>query len=401
MVMVDALRHDYINETDAPFLHSLGRQGARGSLIPSFGFEPDGAYFAGLDPEECDGGAQYWHKPGERDFYLTGLFRPFYKIPSKWLRKNIRRSLRLTAQLLSKDSMVKKKATTSCIPLSELSKFSLSMRKLPTDKGFMPQPTIFDVLKENNIKYYAHIHPAHKVHIENVVSRYIEEAKDSERFSFLFVGTLDGIGHKYGPRSDELKAGLKKVDHGLEEIYKHACKLHDEVEILVFGDHGMAQVDRHIDLSNAIKMANLSKNDDTYFLDSTFARFWVSDKTKRANLINILNDVPGGHVLTQDECNEYCIRFKHNYFGDIIYAVEDGAIIQPSYYCEDNNPPVGMHGYLPGCRDNESAFVFLSDKTKGIGDLGRVDMRRLFPTVLDALDLIENTNIPHDLKCLV
>ena len=57
-----------------------------------------------------------------------------------------------------------------------------------------------------------------------------------------------------------------------------------------------------------------------------------------------------------------------------------------------------MHGYLPGCRDNESAFLINSSSAKGVGDKGRIDMRRIFPTVLKLLGVGDNVDIPHDLR---
>ena len=50
VIMVDALRHDYVGPDTTPFLHSLATAGSLRSLIPPFGFEPDYTIFAGLEP---------------------------------------------------------------------------------------------------------------------------------------------------------------------------------------------------------------------------------------------------------------------------------------------------------------------------------------------------------------
>ena len=170
---------------------------------------------------------------------------------------------------------------------------------------------------------------------------------------------------------------------------------------MIFGDHGMVEVTQLIDLRGLIEKARLDKNEDAYFLDSTFARFWVADPDRKEKLITLLNGRPGGHVLTDDEIYRYRIRYPHNYFGNVIYVVDDGALIHPSYYSVDKTPPKGMHGYLPGCRDNESAFILSTRYTEGLGNLGRVDMQRIFPTVLEMLGLNSDCDVPHNLKSII
>lgn len=397
MIMVDAFRHDYITEEDSPFLFHMAQNHAHGALIPSFGFEPDAAYFSGLDPEECDGGAQYWRKPGDRVFYLTRLFHLLHLLPSDWWRKNIRRGVRLIAQLASNDALTKMLAPSSQIPLSVLSQFSFSMKSLPCDPGFTPSPTIFDILRQNDLNFFYHGYPLFKVNVETVVDRYIKEEQGGNALAFLFIGTLDGIAHRHGPSSPQRRAALKHVDKGIAEIYAHAKRNYAEADLLVFGDHGMVDVSQTVDLRPTIAKAGLDPKEDSYFLDSTFARFWVSENDRRKSLVSLLDRQPNGHVLIEEEVERYRIRYGHNYFGDVIFAVDDGVLIHPCYYDNDTTALKGMHGYLPGCRDNESAFLLSSSRASGLGNLDRIDMRRVFPTVLDLLNLYDGYPVPHNL----
>lgn len=401
MVMVDALRHDYITAEDAPFLYSLGQQGACGSLIPSFGFEPDSAYFAGLNPEECDGGTQYWRKPGERVFHLTRFFSALHAIPSAWWRKQVRRGVRLVAQLAATDSLTRMLAPSSEIPLEVLRHFSMPMRKLASEPGFCPAPTLFDTVRACGRRFYFHGFPAFSVRTDAVRARYLAEERGGHALAFLFLGDLDGIGHRYGPASNECRDMLRRVDAALRDIHEHAQRQYQEVALLVFGDHGMAEVRTHLDLRPAIRDARLDTHEDLFFLDSTFARFWVADASRRERLVRSLAHVRGGHVIGEEERERFRIRYPHNYFGDVIFAVDDHVLIHPSYYCTGNSPPKGMHGYLPSCRDNESAFVLHAPEALGRGNLGRLDMRRVFPTMLGLLGLEKTIPIPHNLTSIL
>lgn len=398
--MTDALRHDYIVPQDAPFLHDLGQRGARGSLIPSFGFEPDGAYFSGLDPEECDGGAQYWRNPNERLFYLTRLFAFLHRLPSSWWRKNLRRAMRLLTQLRADEAFLRKMATSGEIPFEMLAQFSMPMKKMAHEPGFMPSATVFDAIRAHGGRFYFHGYPAFKVDTDSVVRRYLREERGGNHLAFLFFGDLDGVGHRYGPDSIERRNKLKHLDAGLRQIYTHALAHYKNVDILVFGDHGMAKINRRIDLRQLISDAKLDRRNDAYFLDSTFARFWISDDVRRRRVAELLNQQDGGHVLSEAERTRYRIRYRHNYFGDIFYVADDHVLIHPSFYCTDRLSPKGMHGYLPGCRDNESAIVLHGEAPRNLGELGRIDMRRVFPTVLDLLGIMEATPIPHQMQSI-
>lgn len=389
MVMVDALRHDYLDPCDAPFLHALATEGSYGTLVPSFGFEPDGAYFAGLAPEECDGGAQYWLNPAERTFYATGVFGLLDRLPSAFWRRGVRQAARVLAQTLAprRHSAVRRLASTAEIPYTLLGRFSFSLKRFAYETDYARSGTIFDALRAANRRYFFHGFPEHSVRVEHVEARYLAEERGGNDLTFLFIGDLDRVGHHFGPDSPERRAMLKRIDDALARIFAKASKYYSTVHLLTFGDHGMAHVERYLDLRGAIERAGLDPVEDSYFLDSTLARFWVTDERRRRRLVNVLNDEGGGRVLSEEDRVSYRIRWPHRHFGDVIFAAEPRVLLHPSFYCWSGQPPEGMHGYLPECSDNHSAIVLHGPRVSGLGDLGRVDMRRVFPTILDLLGL--------------
>lgn len=391
MVMVDALRHDYVNPQDAPFLNSLSVDGVGGSLIPSFGFEPDGAYFAGLAPEECNGGAQYWLNPDERTFYGTSLLGLLARVPAPAWRRSVRFAARAIAQAMapSEHSTVRRMATTAEIPFELLGRFSFSLKRFAHEPGYAPSPTLFDALRKAGLRYYFHGYPEHSVRIEQVEARYLREERGGHALAFLFIGDLDRIGHEYGPDSLERRAILRRIDQSLARIYSHASARYRSVHLLVFGDHGMVEVRRHLDLTAAVARAGLDLDRDAYFLDSTLARFWIDDPRRRLRLNEILEEQDGGRVLNDEARASYRILWPHRNFGDVIFAADEGVLVHPSFYCSGPRPPKGMHGYLPECRDNHSAFILHGPYARRVGEIGPTDMRRLFPTVLDLLGLEE------------
>lgn len=385
MVMVDALRHDYVTAQDAPFLHRMASEGVRGSLAPSFGFEPDAAYLAGLSPEEADGGAQFWLKPGERLFRAVPLFALLGHLPGARWRAFVRKAVRGVAQCSALDPLPRHMAAPALIPYEQLARFSLSMTQMADAPAAFGGLSLFDHARAKGLAVFFHGFPAHKVRTEVVRERFTAECGPEHEFAFVFMGDLDGVGHRHGPDSAERRAALLCIDRAIERMHAHAAQVHDEVVLVVFGDHGMAEVRGLVDVRPAIRAAGLDARVDSWFLDSTMARFWVADPARRERLRAALRGLAGGRLIDEALRAEYRIRYPHNAFGDEIFAVDDHLLVHPSFY-DAADPPRGMHGYLPGCRDNESAFVIAGDGISPGAAVERADMRRLHTTVLELLD---------------
>jgi hypothetical protein len=164
----------------------------------------------------------------------------------------------------------------------------------------------------------------------------------------------------------------------------HLRARHSGVDALVFGDHGMAEVRGEVDLRPAIERAGLDVRRDSWFLDSTMARFWVADPARRARLREVLAEQRGGRLLDDADRARYAIRWPHRRFGDEIFAVDDHLVVHPCFYAGDAAPR-GMHGYLPGCRDNESAFVLAGPRVPRLPPVHSTDMRRVHATVMGLL----------------
>lgn len=386
LFMIDALRHDVLSFPEAEFMRSLAHDGIHGVAVPTFGFEPDAAYLAGLYPEQCDGGAQFWRRPGQRLFRMTKLFAHSERVLPGRSKRFARLGARAVAQWLSpKASLTRRMASSASIPWPLLDQFSTPMTRMQEAPGFTPTPTVFDMLRKHGAKYHLHSAPAYRVKVETVVDRYLSEEAGDNSFAFLFIGDLDGVGHTHGPGSKPWRKVLKQIDDGVRQIVSRAREKYARTYAVIFGDHGMVETKRGLDLSDLIKRAYQADIIESHFLDSTMARFWLRPGVGAEHLEQMLASVPDGHVLTKAECAEYRIRYPHNYFGDVIFAVDDGIVVHPSFYSDDEEPPKGMHGYLPGCANNESALVISGPGIAGGQSIGRIDMRRIFPTLLDLL----------------
>ena len=120
----------------------------------------------------------------------------------------------------------------------------------------------------------------------------------------------------------------------------------DILECFVFSDHGMSPVHGGVDLIPEIESA-VGANGKNYlaFYDSTMARFWCDDDRVRARIEGILERRADGRIIPSPELVELGVAFPDRSQGDLIYVLQEGLIILPSYM--GDAMLAGMHGYHP------------------------------------------------------
>lgn len=384
LIQLDACRHDYMSESKTPFFYNMKQGGISGSLIPTFGFEPDAAYIAGLYPDEADGAAQFWHDLHGSPFSFLGQWARVLNLlpdlPERVLRRLIKR---LTKRWCTSPTL-----STARIPFHLLRYFGFPMQCRMDEPNFVRSDSVFDLLRKAGRKWLYHGTPDYKVDLDSIIMRAEKDLFPPLEFAFFHIGDLDRVGHKYGPESVEIRTALKRVDKGIEHIVKVAKERFEEVHLVIMGDHGMMEVRKHLDIWSELKKLPVKlEKDYLVFLDSTMARFWFFSDRAKSLIVDLLDNIEGGHIIRQEEKDKYHLNYSHNKFGDIIFLVDPGELIFPNFY-QNKKPVKGMHGYAPETPEQQSALVIHSPKVKEPKRFEEaVDMRMVFPTLLDLMDL--------------
>lgn len=174
---------------------------------------------------------------------------------------------------------------------------------------------------------------------------------------FVFVHTLmelDHLGHAHGPESSEVRDYLRLVDRSLPSLLESLLRsTGGEATILVFSDHGMCPVTRHIDLGGTVRLA-LAERNALMFVDSTLLRVWVRDSEARARWEDRIRAISGLRVLGESE--RAALPADRAVVGDLTAAAEPGSLILPNYW-QGDTPVKGMHGYAS---DDDWQTAFLS-----------------------------------------
>lgn len=380
IILVDALRHDYVTETSSPFLHSLCAGGTKASVVETFAFQTRPAFFAGLEPDQS--GISHLFELNHKDSPFSFL-KPF-NIFLRWLdpwgqrtfgRGIIKRLARLNASRLNQPA-AKDVLGTERVPLHLLSNFALS-EKIYSDSPYAygSNRSLFDDLREHSLTWNWIGYPRHFGSTQSILKAL--KVAPSADVNYLHFSKLDWIGHKFGPDSEQRKKALQELDIELRNLLQEP--LNHGSKVFIFGDHGMVKVDYQIDIIAKLKASPLRLGHDYLaFLDSTQARFWFQSETADNEIRAILEHLEGGHILSPSERQELMISDRK--FGDIVFALDGPGIIHPSFFSHAKKAPLGMHGYLPKIDENMSLMIAAPAQRQ---DLGKIKMTELYSLMRD------------------
>lgn len=160
--------------------------------------------------------------------------------------------------------------------------------------------------------------PLKKVHLYDTdVKQPYSKGKNVE---YTHILTTDSVGHKYGPKSWQIRKAVKEIDDWLKK---------QDFDIIL-SDHGMMKVKEFVRIPETEKC----------FIDSTLARYWGKVPEKK--------DLPMSKVR---------IIKGHKKYGDLILEAKPGVVFLPNYW-QGSAPIKGMHGYNPKtCREMDGFYL--------------------------------------------
>jgi predicted AlkP superfamily pyrophosphatase or phosphodiesterase len=162
--------------------------------------------------------------------------------------------------------------------------------------------------------------------------------------------------HRVGNNSPQVSDKLRSYEQKIAQLLATAREHYQDVRLYVFSDHGMANCDRLVDLRAKIDALGFRMGEDyAVVYDSTMARFWFfNDRAQRA-IVECLEDVREGNILSDAELTDLGTFFPDRYFGELIFLVDEGTLIVPSHMGE--RPLRAMHGYHPDAPHSYAALM--------------------------------------------
>jgi predicted AlkP superfamily pyrophosphatase or phosphodiesterase len=384
---LDAVRYDYINPVDAPFLYKLAKKGVSGPLQTILGFDGIApTIFTGTYPDVHGVWTQHLLAQEDGTFNWIAPFSSlFEEVDQAIERFNLLwKAFRF---VILKASLLKGRRSfypgINKVPISALPRFDFSMkRNLYEKNAFGSTPTLFDLLRENGITFSVADHPAFGSD-QSVVKR-VSQMKNPSEVVYVRLMDLDEITHSYGVFSSERKNGLRALDRALHTIVSYFEHNGLNPFVVIFADHGFVDVSCYIDIMHHLQRNGLVEGEDfIVFLDSTMARFWGDDSIL-SKISHIVTGLRTGRILTDMDLRKYHVPRRRGY-GDLVYLADPSVVILPNYY-QGNSKVLGMHGYAPATPEMNTILILYQ---KGITPrkIWGTKLVDVLPTMLDILEI--------------
>lgn len=352
-VFVDALGWEI--QKKYPFLN--GDLPNRAPLETIFGYSSacDPSILTGKYPEEHNHFSFFYYNPKKSPFSLC---RPLSIFP-KWLTRR-GRVRRLMSRLIGRLYGFTGYFQIYNMPFNKIHLFDYSEKKDIYEAGGINSgdETIFDYYRQNNIPF--HYSNWRKGEAFNLDYAKKDLSQGKVKSCYLFLGHLDAVLHEFGTDHENVANKIKWYEEQLASVFKTARENYDEVDIYVFSDHGMTNVIRDYDLMADIATLPLTFNKDyAAVYDSTMARFWFFNDRAKELIVEKLNTVSCGRILSEEDNIRYHCNFKTNMYGDLFYLLDPGVLLNPSFMGEYSLK--GMHGY--DAFDKDSVAAMFSSKS--------------------------------------
>lgn len=178
---------------------------------------------------------------------------------------------------------------------------------------------------------------------------------DRPAFALHYTPYIDGFLHGHVGDREAVAGAIRRVEAKILQAVAAARAVYDEVDVVIFSDHGMAETAGSNDVMGTIARLGLREGRDyLVFYDSTMARFWFENPRAEQVIRAALGELDCGECLTDDDLRREGVYFEDNRFGELIFLLHARQLIVPSYM--GDRAPRGMHGFSP---DHEDSYAVL------------------------------------------
>lgn len=381
-ILIDALRYDYVNESDTPFIHGLAKQGHKLPLRPVLGYSDAirATIFTGAYPDRHGYWMSYCYSPETSPFKVFRALQFVDLIPSDLIRRGLKFLLSSTLCKLLAKTIGYHRLHLHNIPFSIIDRFDATLRKsMLAENPFSEYPTIFDVLRENRIRF---------AYFDSSILRRrllaeIAKLNPETKFVMVYLHYIDEVSHRFGLRSQRFKRALRSVDAIARCIVRLVARVWgEEPFVIVFSDHGMVEEKGRIDLSHLTKLDGFG-NDFMFVLDATMMRVWYFNAKARERVKLAIERIGHCRQLTNEQKRVLKIEFRGNGYGDEIFLFDPGYIIFPNFYSYIR--PKAMHSYDPEHPTQQGIFIICGDNCPGQVQEGAVELVDITPSILSLL----------------
>ncbi|HEV8361525.1 MAG TPA: alkaline phosphatase family protein [Candidatus Thermoplasmatota archaeon] len=385
-LIIDAGRADYVRAETMPFLHGLASQGMAGGFWSPPGFAQRTCFFTGRYPDTSGNFSAFVFDPEHSPFRWLRRLGP---LPLVVRPRKIWWPARKAIQAISERVSDCYHADPAWIPTRFQPFFRPCEDSKPVhDPGALGGTSVFDLARQHAFTFSYRAHPV-SGDDDRVRAAVVRELRSQpSRLVVAQFSVLDQQGHLHGPDSDAIQRRcLPALDRAIAEVHGALTAGSDEWDLFVCADHGMARVERRVDVLRALrKLPAKPARDYVVFVNSTLAVFWYLTEHGRTTIEAALPGIAGARVVERDERRERRMPLEQRW-GDRVLAAEPGTLFWPDYFHVQDSVIRGMHGYLDKASEGHGMAVLASSRGTLRGAFAPRPLVDVFPTLCDLLDV--------------
>ena len=253
--------------------------------------------------------------------------------------------------------------------------------------------TIFTIIGKNNYNF------VYEGRFNKMISALSKQFIKNKKLEVFDAHGSDIFTHWNIDNEEKMIDAYKKIDNCIKDL--HAECENRGITLMLMSDHAQAKVEDTIDIPGKIDELGIKKNEITYFIEASKARFWFHSDSAREKMLDYFSGEQRGTLLHFEELYKYNIKFNDDSYGEYYFITNPGTIFYPNdFYHPIGNlylaltnkeqrgriqSPIyrGYHGHLP-YNECEKGFVMLLDNDYK-PNRKEIEIIDIAPTVLNLL----------------
>jgi len=364
LISIDGFKPEYLDPNNTPQLFNLSQNGAIAKgMLPSF---PSVTF------------------PNHYSI-VTGLYPDHHGIVANtMLDPNISETFKLS----SREAVTNSAWWEDGIPIW----VSAHKQGLKSSTLFWPgsEAKIKGIQPDDWLPYDKNLTPSGRVDkLLNWLNRSAQQRAD---FATLYFEDVDSTGHRYGPKSTEVKEASHQVDLAINQLMNGLKKLNliSSTTIIIVSDHGMAEVKAEQVINLRSMLPKFSKIN--FVWQGSLAGINLQGESS-SEVLSTLNQNSHMQCWAKNNIPSKYHFGKHRRVPDIVCLASLG------YSILDGNPTFtipGQHGFDPELRDMHGIFIASGYKVKK-AELDYFENVEVYPLMCHLLQIKPEKNDARDI----
>ncbi|KAK3083955.1 hypothetical protein FSP39_005964 [Pinctada imbricata] len=202
--------------------------------------------------------------------------------------------------------------------------------------------------------------PTYSADLATALSEGLQLFKNDSADIVVYLEALDKNGHMYGAASEKVKDSLRDIDLVIQTMLLNLSSmgLRDEVNVMIFSDHGMINRTGIANLTSFIDLDDL----DEMLPEMNIISIWPKQgKTEKVISDITAANVPGVTVYRKGNIPDRWLLKGHKRTPPVMVVTDPANYVltpkSPNVYEYPTGPMVGLHGFDNVHRDMRAMFA--------------------------------------------